>query len=65
LNSSYEVSFYDSISKNFKKKTVQIKKGTTYSDICRDYWSSDAVKIVKQKEQLDSKALKHYNLKND
>jgi len=65
LNSSYEVSFYDSISKSYKTKTVQLKKGKTYFDICRDYWSSDATKIVKQKEQLDSKALKHYNLKND
>jgi hypothetical protein len=51
--------------KSYKTKTVQLKKGKTYFDICRDYWSSDATKIVKQKEQLDSKALKHYNLKND
>jgi hypothetical protein len=65
LNSSYEVSFYDSISKSYKTKTVQLKKGKTYFDICGNYWSSDATKIVKQKEQLDSKALKHYNLKND
>lgn len=66
LNSSYEVSFYDTISKTFKTKTVQLKKGTTYFDVGRDhYWLSDVKKIVKQKEQLDSKALKKYNLKND
>ena len=66
LNASHEVSFYDTISKTYKTKTVQLKKGKTYFDVCRDhYWLSDVKKIVKQKEQLDSKALKKYNLKND
>jgi len=61
LNTSFKIRFYDYINKTFQTKTVNVEKGKCYFDI--SCW--DLRNVVKRKEQLDSKTLKKYNLKND
>lgn len=50
---------YDYFTKEFKKQTVKTKEKTPYTDLV---WKSDVLKSMKQ---LDTKALRSYNLKND